>query len=316
MKHALAAMECFGDVVEDCFVLNEPWCAAMQSYHLGIHAPGEEDIYGALLSAHHMLLAQGMIVREAKLRFPYLRVGTVYNVQTRYAATSAAEDQEASARANAYFNDLFFESTYLGRYPQKLEEIFGEKMPEFSKSDMEIICVVELLDYHGINYYNGALNRLDPAQALGYSTVVEKNLGINDLGWPIFVAPHYPEGLYDILTELYDRYREVGMSNLMITENGMALSSEWDGVSEIVADPKRIEYVKAHLAQAHKAILRGVPLTGYFAWTLMDNYEWAEGYRPESCFGMVHIDRDSLQRISKESYYWYQALARLGRLLS
>lgn len=315
VKHGLAAMEAFGDIVQDFFVLNEPWCAAMQSYHLGIHAPGEENLQGALLAAHHMLLAQGMIVREAKVRFPQIRIGTVYNVQTNYAASTDAADREACARSEAYFNDLFFEPTYFGRYPKKLIELCGAQMPIFSEADLEIICVGRLLDYHGINYYNGAMNTLDETKPLGYGSIVDEALGTNDLGWPVFVPPHYPEGLYDILTQLHDRYREAGLSNIMITENGMALSAGWDGSSEVVADPRRVEYFKAHLAQAHKAILKGVPLTAYFAWTLMDNYEWAEGYRPESCFGMVYVDRNTLQRVPKQSYYWYQALARSGKFL-
>lgn len=314
VKHGLAAMEHFGDLVSDFFVLNEPWCAAMLSYHLGVHAPGEENLKHALLAAHHLMLAQGMIVREAKVKYPHLRIGTVYNVQTNYAASPSAEDREARMRSDAYFNDLFFEPTYLGRYPKKIVAMAGDDMPEFPASDLEIIRVGNLLDYHGINYYNGALNTLDASATLGYSSIVDRALGTNDLGWPIFVAPHYPEGLYDILTSLHDRYQSAGLTNLMITENGMALNSPWDGQRDVVSDPRRTDYLQAHLGQVHKAILRGVPLTGYFAWTLMDNYEWAEGYRPDSCFGLMHVDRKTLQRTPKESYFWYQALARSGSL--
>lgn len=314
VKHGLTAMAEFGDLVSDFFVLNEPWCAAMLSYHIGNHAPGEENLKNALLSAHHLLLAQGMIVREAKVKYPHLKIGTVYNVQTNYAASATAEDNEARMRSEAYFNGLFFEPTYHGRYPEKLISMAGDDMPEISDSDLEIICVGKLLDYHGINYYNGALNKLDAASTMGYSSVIDEKLGTNDLGWPIFVPPHYPEGLYDILTSLHDRYQSAGLNNLMITENGMALHSAWDGKSDVVSDPRRIEFLRAHIGQVHKAILKGVPLTGYFAWTLMDNYEWAEGYRPESCFGMVHVDRETLKRVPKESYFWYQKLAQTGAL--
>lgn len=314
VKHGLAAMEAFGDLIHDFFVLNEPWCAAMNSYQLGAHAPGEESITSALLAAHHLLLAQGMIVREAKIRFPHIRIGTVYNVETSYAATASAEDREARARSNAYFNDWFFEPTYLGRYPKKMVEVYGEHLPNFSQADLEIICVGKLLDYHGINYYNGAMLTHDANAALGFKSVVDDTLGTTGLGWPIFVPPHYPEGLYDILSQLHNRYAEAGLSNIMITENGMALDSQWDGKSSVVPDPQRVAYLEAHLAQVHKAIRKGVPVTAYFAWTLMDNYEWAEGYRPESCFGMVHVSRDTLKRTPKDSYFWYQSLARTGLL--
>jgi beta-glucosidase len=313
-KHGMAAMEAFGDLIQDFFILNEPWCAAMNSYHTGAHAPGDTDITQALLAAHHLLLAQGMIVREAKTRFPQMRLGTVYNVETSYAASGSAEDRAARSLANDYFNGWFFEPTYVGQYPPALVAAYGERMPEFSAEDLELIRVGHLLDYQGINYYNGGIKAHNPATDLGYETIVDPTLGTNDLGWPVFTPPHYPEGLYDILCELYHRYQNAGMSNLMITENGMALSSAWDGKSQVVPDPRRISYLREHLGQAYKALLKGVPLTAYFAWTLMDNYEWAEGYRPESCFGMVHVTRDTLTRIPKESYYWYQSVAMTGQL--
>jgi len=314
VNHALNAMEAFSEQVQDFFVLNEPWCASILSYYLGVHAPGGESIEDAILAAHHLLLAQGIIVREAKAKFPELRIGTVYNVQSCYAASTSQADRNAQQTANTIYNDWFFEPTYLGRYPQKLLALYGDHFHQFSQSDLDTMRVGHLLDYHGINYYHGSINQQDSTAPFGFNSIVNKTLGTNDLGWPIFTPPHYPEGFYDILTQLYDRYSEAGLKNILITENGMALSSNWKEDEPIVEDQGRMHYFHQHLAQVYKALTRGVPVTGFFAWTLMDNYEWAEGYRPESTFGLIHVDRESFKRIPKQSYYWYQSVAQTGLL--
>ena len=126
----------------------------------------------------------------------------------------------------------------------------------------------------------------------------------------IFIPPLYSEGLYDILNKIYHSYKSFGLKKIYITENGLALNTPWDKKSKIVDDDKRIMYYSEHLKQLHKAILRGIPVEKYFLWTLMDNYEWAEGYRPDSCFGIVHVERETKERVPKKSAEWYSKVMK------
>jgi len=165
-----------------------------------------------------------------------------------------------------------------------------------------------------VNNYSAERVASDPTTELGYRPAPYEDAPRNDLGWPIALPPHYPIGLYDLLVQLYHSYRDYGLTRMYITENGMALKAHFDSARQLLPDTARIEYYRGHLQQVHKAILAGVPVEKYFAWTLMDNYEWAEGYRPESCFGLVHVDRETLTRTPKASCHWYSAVAREGRL--
>jgi beta-glucosidase len=178
---------------------------------------------------------------------------------------------------------------------------------------MEIICVGELIDSLGINNYTAERVVHDATTELGYRSEPFENTPTNGLGWPIALPPHYPVGLYDILVQLYHSYRGHGLKRIYITENGMALKSHFNNEGQLDPDIARIQYFKGHLEQVHKAILAGIPVEKYFAWTLMDNYEWAEGYRPESCFGLIHVNRETLARTPKASCYWYSDVARQGR---
>lgn len=136
------------------------------------------------------------------------------------------------------------------------------------------------------------------------------------MGWGIYIPPHYPEGLYDILQQLYFSYKELGLKKLYITENGIAVKSPMKIQPKKINDQKRINFLKSHLHQIHKARLIGVPVEGYFTWTLMDNFEWAEGYRPESAFGLIHVDRKTMKRTWKKSAYWYKNLIKTRTLTS
>ena len=310
LKHARAVQEHLGEHIDEYFILNEPWCSSFLSHHLGIHAPGRQNLKDACLAAHHLLLAQGVILEELLSRDRFAKVGTVLNVESAYALTADERDCLAASYADAYFNGWFLEPMYLGHYPEQLSELFGAAAPEVSAEDMAAIRVGQRLHSLGINYYRGDLFTWDDASDLKFKAVLIEGGQTNDLGWPITVPPHYPEGFTDILQQIYYRYRDQGLSRMYVTENGMALHSPWDGTSDTVEDPRRIEYLKSHIGQVHDAILRGVPLEGYFLWTLMDNFEWCHGYKPESCFGIVHVDRKTMRRVRKRSSRWYEDLLR------
>jgi beta-glucosidase len=314
LQHALAVYEELGDLIEEYFVLNEPWCSSLLSYHLGIHAPGETDLQGALLAAHHLLIAQGMVVSELSARDPHLKIGTVLNTETAYAASTSPVDIAAAGRANGYFNTWFFDPIFLGRYPENMLEWYGAKAPSAGPRDMDLIRVGSRLHALGVNFYAGTTVIFDEQDERGYRAVSYPDRPKNDLNWPVYVPPTYPEAFYDILTQVYFSYRSHGLKRMYVTENGFAQSSPWDGSSLIVEDGRRVEYFRDHLRQLHKAITRGIPVDGYFLWTLMDNYEWAEGYRPESCFGIYHVDRKTLRRVKKRSAVFYEQIVRSRKL--
>lgn len=135
----------------------------------------------------------------------------------------------------------------------------------------------------------------------------------NDLSWPNFEAPLYPPALNDILLPLYHSYCGHGLKRIYITENGVALRSDFTAKGRLLPDTRRTDYYRHHLQQVHQAKLAGVPIEGYFAWALMDNYEWTEGYRPEGCFGLVHVDRNTLKRTPKESLRRLSHVMQSGR---
>ncbi|KKU87981.1 hypothetical protein A3A64_01260 [Candidatus Gottesmanbacteria bacterium RIFCSPLOWO2_01_FULL_48_11] len=306
VKHARTVAQNLGEYIEEYFILNEPWCSAMLSYHLGIHAPGETNLTHALLAAHNLLLAQGAAYTTLRSVNKSIKISTVVNTQPSYAASTTKEDREAAQYADEYFNRWFTDPLYIGKYPEHLAALYGRHMPKYTQADMKQIQVGPSLYTLGVNYYRGDVVAYNPKIDRRYASVVNPKGPTNDLGWPIYIPPYYSEGLYDMLQQLYYSYKDHGLKRMYITENGMALRSDWDGKRDLVHDDRRTQYYHEHIRQIHKAIRRGIPVEGYFAWSLMDNYEWAEGYRPESCFGMIYVDRKTMKRVWKTSAWWYK----------
>ncbi|MBN8550526.1 MAG: family 1 glycosylhydrolase [Deltaproteobacteria bacterium] len=311
-KHAQAVFETLGEHIEEYFILNEPWCSAMLGYHLGIHAPGEISLSSGFLAAHNLLLAQGAAFEKLKSLDRSLKVSTVVNLASCYAASASEQDERAARHADAYFNTWFLEPMFNGRYPDEAREIYAGKMPHYGKADMALINIGSGLHALGINYYRGELVRYDERAETRFAAVRRDGEQTNDLGWPIYVPPVHPEGLYDLLQQVWFSYRASGLKRIYITENGMAQASSSVSKNGVFEDARRVEYLRAHLEQAAAAVQRGIPLKAYFAWTLMDNYEWQEGYRPESCFGLVHVDRQTMKRTKKESAVWYSNVMKGG----
>ncbi len=310
LRHTKAVVENLGEYIDEYFILNEPWCSSILSYYLGKHAPGEKNLKKALQAAHNLLLAQGLALKEIKQINKNAKVSTVLNVAPSYPATSNEKDILAAKYSNGNFNDWFLNPIFKGEYPFSMIELYGKDMESFPEEDMKIIKIGDKLTSLGLNYYHGHIIKYDEASLLKYKDIDYPKEDIQSLGWPNFYPPKYPAGLFDILDQIYSEYKDFGLKQIYVTENGIALNTPWDGKSEIVNDDKRIEYIKIHLEQVLKAVNSGVPVKGYFAWTLMDNYEWAEGYRPESSFGLIHVDRKSLKRIPKKSFFWYKNLIK------
>lgn len=314
VDHAKIVYENLGDFIEECFILNEPYQATFESYHLGIHAPGENNLKGALASIHHILLAQGMVYRMLKSMNSKLKISTTYNPRVTYAATNFPNDIKAAQYAFGYQTSMFTDPLYLGKYPQYMLELFESKMPKISNGDMEIIKVGHGLNTFGVNFYRGKIIKYNEKSDVKFTEVIFPQGITNGLGWPVFVPPTYPEALYDLLKELYYRYESYGMKKIYITESGTCWDDRVNQKGE-VNDEFRIFFLREHFKQVQKAILAGVPVKGFFVWTLMDNYEWDLGYKPGSNFGIVHIDRSTFKRIPKQSYYWYKDLIRTKKLV-
>lgn len=319
-RHAEVVIERLGEFIDEYFILNEPWCSSMLSYYLGVHAPGRqhkndsENLKAAILASHHLLLGQGLAYRAIKERAPEAKVSTVLNFEPTYAASSSQEDIQAAKYRDGYYNTWFLDPIFTGRYPELMVDLYGkDAMPPNYEKDMDTIKIGDRLHALGVNYYRGSLYRAAGGKFRSEQVLVEGG-PVSGLGWPIFQPPYYPEGLYDILQQVYYGYRSYGLKKIYITENGMAWETPWDGKTVTIDDEPRIQYIREQMRQLHNALLRGIPVEAYFAWTLMDNFEWAEGYKPESAFGMIHVDRASLTRVWKKSAAWYSELIKTHSL--
>ncbi len=290
-----------GDRVKHWITINEPWCVSFLSHQIGEHAPGWHDWYAGLTASHHVLLAHGWATPVIRRNSPGAEVGITLNFTTATTATPTPENLAAVRMYDGYFNRWFLDPVYGRRYPADMVEAYlragflpANEMDFVVDGDMEAIAAHT--DFLGVNYYTRAVLKADaqgrpfPADDPEHATLER-----TDMGWEI-----YPQGLYDLLCRLHFEYR---IPKLYITENGASFA---DGPSAEgkVYDTRRIDYLRTHFIKAHEAMAAGVPLAGYFVWSLMDNFEWAKGYTER--FGSVWVDYTTQQRIFKESAQWYK----------
>ncbi|MFI5938008.1 GH1 family beta-glucosidase [Actinoplanes sp. NPDC051494] len=301
--YAAVLVDRLGDRVRDWITLNEMNVQILYGYALTDHAPALGLGLGALPAAHHQLLAHGLAVQA-------LRAGgaATVGVASQHFPVSPASDDPADVEAAALFAGLtnwtFSDPILLGEYPD----------PEFTASvpagDLEIISAP--LDFYGVNYYeptrieapregkdyHGVLE-VDVPSGLPFSPVAVESDERTDFGWAIV-----PSGLTDILVTLRDRYP--GLPPVVVTENGASFHDGGPGPDGRVHDPRRIAFLEAHLGAVAAAIDKGVDVRGYYVWSALDNFEWAAGY--DERFGLVHVDRDTLDRTRKDSWFWFRDL--------
>lgn len=300
-----------GDRVTRWTTLNEPWCSAYLGYGTGVHAPGKRSMEAAVAAGHHLLLAHGLSVpRLRALVRPDARIGITLNLTPVYAADGRPQTLRVQRAAHAFHNRWFLDPIFRGTYPAGLFEDLHVPPPAIEGGDLA--CIAARIDFLGVNYYSRLLVRgCDPHYPPSDSTppwqsgqVVGSVPGsaYTDMGWEI-----YPEGLADLLLSLRHEY---GPRAIAVTENGAAFHDAWDG-GDRVHDAQRVAYLRAHLQALAVAIMLGVPVEGYFAWSLMDNFEWAEGYSRR--FGIVYVDYASQRRIVKDSGTWYADLCAAHR---
>jgi beta-glucosidase len=272
--------------------------AAFLGHFLGVHAPGERDLGTALLAAHNLLLAHGeaLLALRAELR-PGDEAGITLNLETCQPASDSSADLEAAERRDGFVNRWFLDALYRGHYPDDMVSLYGEAMPELAPGDMDLIA--QPTDVLGVNYYTRAVVAYDAADVpLQARQVVPPGAPLTATGWGV-----YPPGLHDVLKRVHEDY---GPPRLLVTENGAAYDDTV--VDGQVDDPERESFLHEHLLEANRAIADGVPLGGYFVWSLLDNFEWAWGC--EKRFGVIYVDYATQNRIVKRSGRWYAGVTR------
>lgn len=292
-----------GDRVETWLTHNEPWCASMLGYQSGIHAPGRQSWPDALAAAHHLLLSHGAAVPILRANAPGAKVGITLNFTPATPASTDPADVDAARWFDGWFNRWFLDPV-LGRgYPEDMLRDYAPHLPDgptfLQPGDLQTIAAP--LDLLGVNYYTRAILRADGA-ALPREVPdppPERRTGI---GWEI-----WPDGLHTLLLRL----RDAGLP-LYITEAGAAWETGPDAHGE-VHDARRVAWLDAHLRAARRAMEDGADLRGFFAWSMLDNFEWAEGYTQR--FGLVWVDFETQRRIPKQSARWFAACARQNGLI-
>jgi len=285
-----------GDRVRHWITQNEPWVASWLGYGLGVHAPGRKSDSDALAAGHHILLAHGRAAEILRREAPASEVGIAIDLVPIYPFSDTEADVEAAHREDGFRNRWFLEPV-LGRgYPEDMVERYAEILPTIEDGDMDTIAAP--LDFLGINYYTRSVVRASVGE------VAAEGAEHTEMGWEV-----YPDGLYRLLVHLQTAYEPPA---LYITENGAAFADARENGR--VPDSRRVSYLEGHLDAVAAAIAEGVPVRGYFLWSLLDNFEWAFGYSRR--FGIVYVDFDTLERVPKDSFTWYRdfiATQRAGR---
>ena len=301
VKYSYHTSKHLGDRVENWITHNEPWCVSYLGYIEGRKPPGMINNWPKNLStAHHLLLSHGMAVPEIKNNSKHSEVGITLNLNTAVPASGSTYDEDACRFYDGQFNRLYLDPIYNNEYPDDVFEylitknLISESHLNFIKQgDLNIISTK--MDFLGVNYYSRAVIR---NEEIDKNNNLPRNVDMGpetDFGWEI-----YPPGIYDLLMRLKNEYK---VQNIYITENGCSYGDGPNSEGKI-NDIRRIEYYRSHLTELKRAIEDGAPCRGYFAWSLMDNFEWGQGFSQR--FGLVWVDFETLERIPKDSYYWYK----------
>jgi len=305
-----------GDRVRMWITINEPWVASWVGYGIGRHAPGIADLTAAAAAHHHLLLAHGEAVTVLRQRLPAgAQVGISLSMMTIRPASDHPDDIRAAGIVDAQFNLSCGDAVMNARYPANLgvfSEIWADPDGPVRPGDLDLIS--QPIDFLGINSYHartvaapgrlaaareaGLVGTYDPAASFGMDCADVLPIGAptTATGWPI-----NPDGMTELLVRLHDRYRVP----VHITENGAAYH-DYPAPDGAVRDPERVEYLLAHLRAVGEAIDAGADVRGYFAWSLLDNYEWSSGYSKR--FGLVYVDYPTSTRIPKDSYDVYRRI--------
>ncbi|MEU3979052.1 GH1 family beta-glucosidase [Streptomyces sp. NPDC026672] len=299
-SYASVVAERLGDRVKNWATLNEPLCSAWIGHLDGNMAPGFKDLTAAVRASYHLLLGHGLATQAIRAASPDARVGIVNNLSTVFPATDRPEDLEAVRRQDGHVNRWWLDPIHGRGFPADMREVYGVELPE-KPGDLETIAAP--LDWLGLNYYFPAYVTSDPEGPAPYARSVRRpDVPRTGMDWEIDAS-----GIETLLLRLTEEY---GARTLYVTENGSAFPDvvRPDGT---VDDPERQEYLIEHLAAVASAARKGAPVAGYFAWSLLDNFEWAYGYAKR--FGLVHVDYETQVRTVKGTGHRYADIVRAHR---
>ncbi|MET9881955.1 GH1 family beta-glucosidase [Streptomyces sp. NPDC006430] len=291
-----------GDRVTQWATLNEPLCSAWIGHLEGRMAPGWTDLPAAVRASYHLLLGHGLAARAVRTAAPGAQIGVVNNLSTVEPATDGAADRAAALRMDGHVNRWWLDPVHGRGFPADMREVYAVDLPE-RPGDLDTIAAP--LDWIGLNYYFPQIVRADPAGPAPYACQVERpGVPRTGMDWEVDA-----NGLETLLMRLTEEY---GARRIHVTENG---SSYEDRVAPdgSVHDPERSAYLTGHLAACARAARRGAPLAGYYAWSLLDNFEWAYGY--DKRFGLVHVDYATQRRTIKSSGRRYAEVIAAHRAL-
>lgn len=284
-----------GDSVASYATFNEPFCSAFLGYEIGVHAPGKTGVSNGRTAAHHILVAHGLGMKAIRRHTQSAKAGIVLNFTPCYPNDDSEAAQLATKTADEYINQWYIKPLFDGAYPDVINKLSQAERPPIVDGDFEIMG--QSLDFLGINYYT-RLTYSAPHEPGQLYFEHPHRFPRTDIGWEIF-----PEALTTLLVGLSNRY---DLPPIYITENGAAMKDAL--IDGRVRDTDRIDYYQQHLLAVNTAIEQGVNVAGYFAWSLMDNFEWAEGYLKR--FGLVYVDYATQQRILKDSAHAYSGLIK------
>jgi beta-glucosidase len=278
-----------GDRVKDWAILNEPNVHALFGYGIGDHAPGLKGFPKMLAAIHHLNLAQGRAAQALRAEHADLRVGTMISLQPVRPSSDNVEDHRAAERFDAMWNGACLDPLMKGIYPPSVGPDFAPLV-----ADGDLATIQQPTDFLGVNYYSPMYIMHAPQSLLGaWFGAAPTGTRLTAMGWPV-----NPSGLTEELIRLRDRY---GDPELYVTENGACYDDQITA-NGVVLDDDRVAYLRDHLAAVRQALAAGVKLRGYFVWSLLDNFEWTEGYSRR--FGVIYVDFKTLKRMPKASYYW------------
>jgi beta-glucosidase len=284
-----------GDRVKLWGTMNEPVVSALVGYYEGRHAPGHKDIDEMLAAAHHLLLSHGQAVPVIRANVSEAEVGIVLNLDIKTPASGSYYDRKTAYLEDGKYNRWYLDPIAGRGYPQDAVTAFDRNMDFVLPDDMERIAAP--LDFLGVNHYFRQIVRSDEVGEEDNWPVSEHQTGdFTEMNWEV-----YPPSLYQVLTRVHYEYQ---FPKIYVTENGAAFPDVKDEKGR-EKDERRISYLQEYLESAANAVAHGVPLAGYYYWSLMDNFEWAHGYAKR--FGLIHVDFNTLERSIKDSGRWYQS---------
>jgi beta-glucosidase len=284
--------ERLGDRVGAWITHNEPWVASWLGYGWGVHAPGRATEAGAVAAAHHLLLSHGRAVEVLRSTAPSAEIGITVNLAHVDAASDSAADREAAREADGFQNRWFLDPLFRGAYPEDMLERYAASPPPVDDGDLATIAAP--IDFLGVNYYSRSVIAAG-ADGGRPRPVRVPDSEYTDMDWEV-----YPDGLHDLLVRVHSDYAP---QRIYVTENGAAFADVRDHSGRVL-DPERTEYIASHVRAIGRALAAGVPIAGYFVWSLLDNFEWSYGYAKR--FGLVYVDYPTLERVPKGSFHWYR----------